>query len=124
VESSRVFLDVLSDGLGFYEVEYIPEKSAHVTEWIFEEPVGDTTDFAIRLKSRVDTGRIDVAVERDDTGDGTVDARSEYITTAADDVPTHVPDIANGGAYYRVLLYGPHVYPDDHLSGLDVGFIH
>jgi len=124
VQSSRVFLDVLDDGLGFYEVEYIPEKTAHVTEWIYEEPVGDATDFAIRLKSPVDTRRIDVAVERDDTGDGTVDARSEYITTAADDVPTHVPDIANGGAYYRVLLYGPHVYPDDHLSGLDVGFIH
>jgi len=122
--SGRVFIDVLGDGLGFYEVEYDATKNAHVTEWIYEKPVNEARDFGVRLQSAVETGRIDIAVERDDTGDGTVDARSEYITTTADDVPTHVPDIANGAAYYRVLLYGPHVYPDDHLRGLDVGFIH
>lgn len=124
MQSGRVFVDVLSDGLGFYEVEYIPSKNAHVTEWIYEEPINEARDFGVRLQSAVDTGRIDIAVERDDTGDGTVDAQSEYITASANEVPTHIPDIANGGAYYRVLLYGPHVYPEDHLRGLDIGFIH
>jgi len=124
LQSGRVFVDVLGDGLGFYEVEYDATKNAHVTEWIYEEPINEARDFGVRLQSAVDTGRIDIAVERDDTGDGSVDAQSEYITASANEVPTHVPDIADGGAYYRVLLYGPHVYPEDHLRGLDIGFIH
>jgi len=122
--ATQVFIDPLGGELGPYEVEYDPSKRAHVTEWIKKEPIGEARDFGVRLQSAVETGRIDIAVERDDTGNGIVDDRSEFIASSANEVPTHIPDIANGDAYYRILLFGPHVLPEDFLKGLDIGFIH
>lgn len=122
--SNVIFSDLFKDGVGDYDATYVSDEQSFVTEWIYEEPIQNTEHLAVRLQSSVETGPIRVAVERDDSGDGSVDARSEWIELEGGRMPTTIPDIDNDEAYYRVIIYGPDVRFDDHIRGLDIGFVH
>jgi len=116
------FVNVFANGLVEREITFDEELNAFVTDWQYENQWTDGDTFSVRLVSGIETQPIDVQVQRDDTGNGTVDATSEWKTVTARETPIVFPSVSAGEAHYRILLR--YVRPDDFVSNIDTGFVH
>lgn len=115
------FADVLIDGFDDRTVSYDGTKNAFVTEWINEWQWGTGETLGLRVVSAVETDPIHVKIERDDIGNGTVDAESDWVEVTASDTPITFPEISDGEAYYRILLR--YIRRDDFVTGVDLGWV-
>jgi hypothetical protein len=113
--------DVLEDGLEDRSVSFDNSIGAFVTEWIREEQWTGNSVFGVRVVSHVETDPIQLTVQRDDTGDGTVDDESDWVELTATSTPVAFRRVSNGEAFYRILIR--HVRPSDYVQAIDTGFI-